>query len=165
MTDAQHPPLWYFGYGSNMNATIFLTRRQMHPLATRQGRLVDHRLTFNLPIGSGERGVANVAPEPGVHTWGVLYLLTSEECARLDRTEGVHLGLYERIAVSVLLDDHTDQLPAFTYRSSRTQPGRKPSARYLGLLLDGAIDHGLPESYVRLLRCFDLARDERVVAP
>jgi hypothetical protein len=144
-----------------MNGEIFLRRRQMHPLDTRPGRLDDYRLTFNLPIGPGERGVANVEPDPGVHTWGVLYLLTSEECDRLDRTEGVHRGVYERISVSVLVDQHTVQCPAFTYRSSSTQPGRKPSARYLGLLIDGATDHGLPERYVRLLRCFDLAWDER----
>jgi len=165
MIDTGHPPLWYFGYGSNMNDAIFLTRRQMHPLATQQGRLADHRLTFNLPIGPGERGVANVEPAAGVHTWGVLYLLTSEECDRLDRTEGVHRGVYERIPITVVPDDNADQLPAFTYRSSRTRPGRKPSARYLRLLVDGAIEHGLPESYVRLLRCFDLALDERATTP
>lgn len=161
MTDSAHHPLWYFGYGSNMSATTFLERRRMHPLATGTGRLLDYRLVFNLPIGPGERGVANVEPRAGACTWGVLYLLTAAECHRLDRTEGVHHGLYERLSVTILVDGDTQRVPAFTYRSSRTREGRKPSARYLGLLIDGAVKHALPASYVRLLRSFELAFDER----
>src|SRR5205807_3974084 len=71
-----HPTLWYFGYGSNMSRSIFCERRGMRPLATRWGWLEGYRLCFNLPIGPGERGVANLEPEAGARTCGVLYLLT-----------------------------------------------------------------------------------------
>jgi cation transport regulator ChaC len=160
MKDEHGAPLWYFGYGSNMHRSIFVERRQMHPLAVRSGRLDDYRISFNLPIGPGERGVANVEPQPGARTWGVLYLLTPEECDRLDRTEGVHRGVYARISVHVVVGNG-DPVPAFTYRSSWTREGRKPSARYLRLLVDGAIENGLPVEYVRFLEAFDLAWDER----
>jgi hypothetical protein len=160
MKDERGTLLWYFGYGSNMHSSIFVERRQMRPLAIRCGRLDDHRISFNLPIGPGERGVANIEPQPGARTWGVLYLLTPEECGRLDRTEGVHLGVYDRIAVTAVAGNG-ERVPAFTYRSSWTREGRKPSARYLRLLVDGAIEKGLPSEYVRFLEAFDLAWDER----
>jgi hypothetical protein len=52
-------------------------------------------------------------------------------------------------------------LEAWTYHSTHGKSGRKPSRRYLGLLLRGAHHHGLPASYVETLRLIELARDER----
>jgi hypothetical protein len=132
----------------------------MQPLATRPAYLDHYRLAFNLPVGPGERGVANVEPVPGARTWGVLYLLTADDCARLDRTEGVHLEFYRRVAVEVVVDG-AGRVPAFTYRSPHGVAGRKPSPRYLRLLVEGAGQHGLPDDYVRFLERFELALDER----
>jgi gamma-glutamylcyclotransferase len=146
-----------------MSRAVFRERRAMHPLATRHGWLDDHRLRFDLPVGPGERGVANVEPATGALTHGVLYLLTPADFDRLDWTEGVNLGLYTRIPVTVAVGDG-EPLAAFTYRSSRSSPGRKPSPRYMRLLLDGAAEHGLPPEYVQLLQSFELAVDEREAA-
>jgi len=143
-----------------MSRAIFTDRRGMRPLVTRCGRLEDHRLCFSLPVGPGERGVANIEPAAGSHVCGVLYLLTAAEFDRLDRTEGVPGGVYQRIAVEVVADGG-ERLSAFTYRSSFRGDGRKPSARYMGLLLDGAREQGLPIEYVRFLESFELAWDER----
>jgi gamma-glutamylcyclotransferase (GGCT)/AIG2-like uncharacterized protein YtfP len=151
---------WYFAYASNLNRAIFAERRGMRPLASRRARLDNYRLSFNLPIGPGERGVANVEPEAGAHVWGVVYLLGCEDCDRLDRSEGVHVGVYRRMAVDVMVDDEA-VIAAFTYRSSWTTEGRKPSARYLGLILEGAREHALPPEYVRFLEGLERARDER----
>ena len=153
--------IWYFSYGSNMHREIFASRRAMRPLATCCGHLENYRLCFNLPIGKGERGVANVEPETGARVCGVLYLLPPAEFDRLDRTEGVHFGAYDRIPVEVVTAGG-ERVGAFTYRSGRTREGRKPSPRYMGLLLDGARQHGLPAEYVGFLESFELARDERV---
>jgi len=159
MQSASDDFLWYFGYGSNMCPTIFLERRKMSPVETRWGWLNDYRLCFNIPVGPGERGVANVEPEEQARTCGVLYLLRTEDCERLDRSEGVHVGLYRRIPVEIVAGKH--QVTAFTYGSSLTQAGRKPSPRYIGLLLNGARYHGLPADYIRYLECVELALDER----
>jgi len=153
-------PLWYFGYGSNMCRGIFLGRRAMRPLATRTGRLDGHRLTFDLAIGDGERGVANLIADASAFTWGVLYQLTPAELERLDHTEGVQHGAYDRVPVTVVVTGGA-AIAAVTYRSRHRRPGRKPSPRYMGLLLDGAREHALPEDYVRFLRAFPLAIDER----
>ena len=60
--NAPDPTLWYFAYGSNLDPGTFLGRRRMRPLDTRVGRLDGFELRFDLPVGPGERGVANVAP-------------------------------------------------------------------------------------------------------
>jgi cation transport regulator ChaC len=153
-------PAWYFAYGSNMSRAIFCERRGMCPTVSRWGVLEGYRLCFDLPIGPGERGVANVVAEPGARTFGVLHLLTPTELDRLDRTEGVHVGVYERLVADVTADDGT-RLPAHVYRSMLAVPGRKPSARYLGLLLMGAREHQLPGEWIRFLETHELAHDER----
>jgi hypothetical protein len=90
----------------------------------------------------------------------VLYRISAGEAERLDRSEGVLGGLYRRIPVSVGTAEAA-RIDAFTYQSPYASPGRKPSRRYMGLLLEGAREHGLPAEYVTALRAFELARDER----
>jgi cation transport regulator ChaC len=160
MTDPAGP-LWYFGYGSNMNRSVFLGRRQMQPIDVRRACLPGYALRFNIPIGPGERGVANVEPLLESQVWGVAYLLTPADFDRLDRTEGVSAGLYQRHPVE-LMADGDERLQGFTYRSTLITEGRKPSLRYLGLLLEGARQHGLPTDYVTYLERLERAWDERV---
>ena len=152
--------LWYFAYGSNMSGAILRERRGLAPLACRPATLADYRLVFTLPIGPGERGVANVEPAPGESICGVLYLLSAEDCARLDRTEGVP-RFYQRHTVEVLASGG-ERIPSYTYRSEFRAEGRKPSARYLGLLLDGCREHCLPAEWVAWLEALPLAVDERL---
>jgi len=153
--------LWYFAYGSNMSPGTFLDRRKMQPVAVRPGYVDGYRLYFDIPVGPGERGVANLMLDPTARTHGVTYSLTPDDAERLDRTEGVPAGVYYREAVSTTLADGAS-VSAFTYRSTRTSAGRKPSARYIGILLDGARTHGLPDDYVRWLEAWELAVDERL---
>ena len=152
--------LWYFGYGSNTERGTFLGRRRMRPLEVRTARLDGFELRFDLGVGRGERGVANVAARKGDHVWGVLWRISHDQADFLDRTEGVHRGFYKRLAIEVATPAG-DAVPAFTYHSFRGRAGRKPSRRYLGLLLAGARQHGLPADWVERLRRFELARDER----
>ncbi len=153
-------PLWYFAYGSNLDPRTFLGRRGMQPLATRNVQLSDYRLVFDLAIGSGERGVANLLAEPGSTVLGVAYQISDGQAQRLDRTEGVPKS-YRRTAVELVADDLAERLSGFTYVSPHRKMGRKPSERYMGLLLHGARHHGLPDFYVEYLRNFELAVDER----
>jgi hypothetical protein len=53
---------------------------------------------------------------------------------------------------------------AWTLASGFAAKGRKPSARYIGLLLEGAREHGLPAEWIAHLESFELAVDERVEA-
>ena len=151
--------VWYFAYGSNMSPGTFVDRRGMRPLATRWGWLDGYRLRFDLPVGPGERACANVERAADARVAGVLYRISHDDAARLDRTEQV----YRRIPVEVVVDGD-ERVAAFTYESPVRVPRRRPSARYLGLLLDGARANGLPPAYVAWLEGFDLAFDERTAA-
>jgi len=154
------PTVWYFAYGSNLDPRTFLGRRRMKPIDTRIGVLRAYALCFDLPVGPGERGVANLRRASSATTWGVLYRITHDAFEWLDRTEGVPHGAYRRIAVEVECPDGS-MLSAHTYLSDRRRPERKPSRRYLGLLLAGARHHALPEAYIAQLRGLELAVDER----
>jgi hypothetical protein len=160
MGQAANPPLWYFAYGSNLDPGTFLGRRRMRPLTTEIARLDAWRLCFDLPVGPGERGVGNVRRDANSYIWGVAYQLAGSEASRLDGTEGVGRGAYQRVAVTVETPAGI-LIEAFTYHSPRGAKGRKPSRRYLGLLLTGARHHGLPRSYIEALRRAPLAVDER----
>ena len=151
--------LWYFAYGSNLDPRTFLGRRRMRPRDTRRARLDGYRLIFDLPIGKGERAVANLLPASESHVHGVAYSIGRIQAARLDRTEGVPRA-YQRVEVPLVFEDAQDS-DAFTYVSERRTPGRKPSERYMNLLLRGARHHELPQDYVAWLRSIDLAVDER----
>jgi gamma-glutamylcyclotransferase (GGCT)/AIG2-like uncharacterized protein YtfP len=152
--------LWYFAYGSNLCRATFLGRRRMQPLEIRVGRLEGYRLCFDLPVGPGERAVANLIADAAAHVWGALYHLTPDQCRHLDNTEGVPSGVYRRLAVTVSAAGGS-AVAAFTYESGLRAESRKPSPRYMNLLLSGAREHGLPAEYVAFLRSFALARDER----
>jgi len=154
--------IWYFAYGSNMCPATFLERRRLSPLASRRAYVDGYRLCFDIPVGPGERGVANLGADAAARTHGVAHLLTIEDATRLDATEGVPGGLYFRHPVDMITDDGV--VAGFTYRSTMTSPGRKPSARYIDILLDGARFHALPDEYLRVLEAFELAFDERIGA-
>ena len=156
----RHALNWYFAYGSNLDRGTFCGRRRMQPCDARRGCLRDFALRFDLAVGSGNRGVANLVSETGNAVWGVVYQISATECKRLDRSEGVHRGFYVRTQVKVELED-VDEIEAFTYTSSRGQTGRLPSARYLGLIVTGAIYHRLPGTWIDQLRAWPMAVDER----
>jgi len=152
--------LWYFAYGSNLDPETFEGRRRMRPLESCRACLVGFRLVFDLPVGPGERAVANLAADASSSLHGVAYRLAARDARQLDRTEGVHRGYYKRLPIQVTRDDGA-LLDAFTYVSPHGRPGRKPSARYLGMILRGARHHGLPEEWIATLERFELAVDER----
>lgn len=154
---------WYFAYGSNMDPDTFVGRRRMRPLDSLVTALEGWELRFDLPVGPGERAVANLHPDARETTWGVAHRLPDFDVERLDRSEGVDRGFYARRDVTVRTATGL-ALAAFTYESVHRMPARKPSARYLGLLLRGARHHGLPAEWIAHLEALDLAIDERLGA-
>lgn len=159
MTSSAEESLWYFAYGSNLDPGTFLGRRRMRPREVRVAILDGWRLVFDLPVGPGERAVANLLPVVDEAVTGVAYSISFRQSRHLDRTEGVPRA-YRRQQVELAGADG-EGFAAFTYVSPHRHAQRKPSRRYMALLLHGARHHGLPDAWIDHLQSFDLAHDER----
>ncbi len=146
--------VWYFAYGSNMQTATFRGRRGVVHARAVPARLPGWRLVLDkpplLPIGEA---MANVIPDTGAVVLGVAYEITPADLAHVDLTEGVLIGNYRRVAVSVTpLTSPLGPIPAFTLTSDRRDDTLLPSFRYMACLIAGAEEHGLPEEYVDFLR-------------
>jgi cation transport regulator ChaC len=145
---------WYFAYGSNMQTATLCGRRGIEFIQAIPARAPGWRLVFDkpplLPIGEG---FANIVPDPDGQVIGVAYEVAIEALETIDLTEGVLIGNYQRRAVEILPLAHEERaMEAFTLVSDRTDPTLRPSTRYMALLIEGAIEHGLPAEYVEYLR-------------
>lgn len=115
----------------------------MQPSDARRAHLRNFAIKFDLAVGTGNRGGANIVSHPTCEVWGVVYQISRAQIRRVDRSEGVHRGFYRRIPV--VITDDANEIAAFSYASTRGRQDRLPSARYLGLIVNGAIYHGLPQ--------------------
>jgi hypothetical protein len=142
--------LWYFAYGANMAEGLFVGRRGMTPTGREAGTLAGYRLAFDLPgIPLLEPAFANIYPALGEEVQGVLWRLNAEVLDRLDLQEGGG-DVYARLAVTVV-GRASGPVEAVVYRSARAPTQKRPSRRYLGLLLTGAREVGLDDAYIRWL--------------
>ena len=145
---------WYFAYGSNMQRATFCGRRGIEFRRAAAARVPGWRLVFDkpplLPIGEA---YANIVPDSGSEVLGVAYELPAAALQAIDLTEGVLIGNYQRRTVPIVpLAEQDTAFEAFTLTSERRDPGLLPSTRYMALLIEGAIEHGLPPAYVDFLR-------------
>lgn len=149
----------YFAYGSNLDPEQMSARCPGHRTIG-LARLPDHRLTFPLYSETWQGGVAGLSLAHGETVWGVLYELTDEDLAALDRYEGWRAAgdrhnLYDRDKLTVELvraDDGSEprRVRALAYLARPVHPAA-PSRRYMDTLLRGARHHRLPPEYVERL--------------
>lgn len=165
-------PVWYFAFGSNMNDRLFRERRHMTPLETRVARLDGFRLRFvvagkhrrgpwgfivnfaqrfdQIAAGGRKPGLSapsDIVARPGESVWGVAYLLSMREFARLDASEGRQ---YVHHWVDVV-DMEGRPVRAITFRVPYAVSEGRPSEGYIGLIRTAARERGLPEDYIALL--------------
>ena len=138
----------YFAYGSNLHMRQFKRRCPGSTVAGR-ARLADHRLAFTRYDTKRKGGVADIVPEPGAEVWGALYEIDGSDLAALDAYENVPRS-YRRETVTVV-DDAGALREVIVYIANQTGHFA-PSKQYLGLIVDSAIEHGLPDEYVESLR-------------
>jgi gamma-glutamylcyclotransferase (GGCT)/AIG2-like uncharacterized protein YtfP len=137
----------YFAYGSNMDPVRMRIRC---PGATSLGPalLRDHRLTFRRWL-AWRTGIGHVERAHGESVWGVLWEIDDGHERRLDRYEAVGRGLYTREFVQV---EHSGSLVESLIYLATPEGYKRPSRRYLALLVRGAKHHGLPADYQAALR-------------
>ncbi|KAF5562385.1 microsomal dipeptidase precursor [Fusarium napiforme] len=159
--------VWYFAFGSNMASTT-LKRRQLSPRDSRPVFVPSHVLCFDVfgvpymePAMAGirERTPADDAEAtPSVH--GMAYLLSREEYHRLIVSEGAGVAYVEMELIARICSTGftaraatCEEIPVRTLMARFPfRPEALPSVRYMGLLIQGAQESGLPSSYQDYLR-------------
>ena len=135
--------VWYFAYGSNMDAARLKQRctDKGAPILERvAGHLAGWRLAFNKRRRDRPReGAANVVEDPGGLVEGTLNRMPPEGLDLLDVDEGVSIGQYRRHSVRVLRVDMGVPVDAVMYVALPTvvATGLRPPRWYLEHLLAG----------------------------
>lgn len=134
--------IWYFAYGSNMNAARLadqrLKERAVQMGSRIGGRLDGWRLVFNKIARTPEGAAAgNIVEAPGEVVHGTLNQMPDAGLAVLDIWEGVAAGHYRRRVVPVVRADTAETVEAVTYIALKVGEGLRPTREYLGHLLAG----------------------------
>ncbi|XP_028317040.1 gamma-glutamylcyclotransferase a [Gouania willdenowi] len=142
----------YFAYGSNLLKERLQLKNPSAVFIT-TGRLKDYELNFGLwkehVDNSWHGGVATIQYHPGAEVWGVIWSLSIENLASLDRQEGVGVGIYSPLDVSVETDEGTMLCRTYQMNNFHSCP---PSPQYKQVVCMGAEENSLPEEYLKWLK-------------
>jgi gamma-glutamylcyclotransferase (GGCT)/AIG2-like uncharacterized protein YtfP len=151
----QHrPEVFVFAYGSNL-CMQRMRSRVLSAQAVSIGYVGYRRLVFH------KRGVDGSAKANAAYSavstdriWGVVYRLTTADKSILDEYESLGVG-YDQEEVDVV--HVAGSRPAWMYvaRSEAIAHSLLPYSWYHDYIVQGACQHGLPESYIDHLRSFE----------
>ena len=146
--------VWYFAYGSNLQSATLRGRRGVEVRRAVPVRADGWRLVFDKPRLFGDGSVANIVPDGDGHVLGVAFEIPVEDHAHVELTEGVAIGHYLRVELAVAPLATIDDAPrtALSLTSDQRNAALCPSTRYMGLAIEGALEHGLPDAHLEFLR-------------
>ena len=134
----------YFAYGSNIDENRMQERCPKSRLVGK-ARLEGYKISFSRYSGKWNGGVADIIEAENSHVWGILYEITEDDLARLDKFEG-HPNIYIRKKV-IVIDDNDQEIEAFAYEVVDKKDYIPPSPKYLSMLKSGAYKYNFPKSY------------------
>lgn len=113
--------------------------------------LEDHKVAFvsftENHASEAKAGGCQLESAPGQLLYGVLYEVSEEDVAYVDKLTRVEYGSYERRYLEVTGEDgHTYSTVAHTIKNPIGYS--KPSEAYMNHMIAGAKEHGFPEAYV-----------------
>lgn len=159
--------MYYFAYGSNLNARAVADWCRHHghrPLQLRGGKptiLDNYRMCFPIFSEYWGGGIGDIVYDPGKYTAGVLFDLTEAEMKVLDLKVGRKLegdkevGVYSRIDVKVAPMGRGESFNATTYQGVNIEKYHiPPTQNYMDLLIQGAYSHGLSMMWIAYLQSF-----------
>jgi gamma-glutamylcyclotransferase len=150
----------YFAYGSNM-LTERLRARDRCPSAIPVDAAVlrGHTLQF-WKISKDGSGKATIVRSQiaEAKVFGVVFEIVEAEKLNLDKVEGVGSGYEILNDLSVLLMSGEEVL-ARTYIGTALDQTLRPYDWYRAFVLAGAIQHGLPSSWIATLEATEFIRD------
>ena len=142
--------VYYFAYGSNMNSAQ-MQERIGSSTDLGKSKLENYGINFSKKSNDGT-GKASISPQAGSTVEGVLFRISQEQKAKLDRNEGVATQHYEVIPVDVKLGDRTIRAITYVAHRSKIQQGLRPSQDYLNKIVDGASAHGISTEHINRIR-------------
>jgi gamma-glutamylcyclotransferase len=146
----------YFAFGSNMLLER-LKKRAPSARVLGTASLSGYALRFNKLSKDGS-SKANIVPseDPREVVYGVLYNLDDNELPRLDKAEGVGNG-YNVHYLRVRRADAEAEEDAFAYLAApeAIREGLPPFQWYKDMVLEGATQNRLPQSYVLRIKAVE----------
>jgi gamma-glutamylcyclotransferase (GGCT)/AIG2-like uncharacterized protein YtfP len=140
----------YFAYGSNMHRRRIQSRA---PSARLLGaaRLTGYRLIFGRPPVTTLGGVASIAQARSRTIEGALFEMNEFDLdTRIAFFEGVREGVYKKVKVKINYQGRETE--AWTFVFAHRLPETAPDEAYMRAIIDGAIETGVSESYIEVLR-------------
>ena len=144
----------YFSYGSNMNGKQVNARCSNKPVALAVAKLSDYKVAFFGYSKIWDGAVETVITAPGHEVWGVVYELSLSDRDKLDDCQDVRIdgtGNFFQYPSEVVDADGKTYKVLFYKKDVLGEP-QKPSQEYLDFIVEGAIERGLPASYIEELR-------------
>ncbi len=134
----------YFAFGSNMCTARM---KQRIPSARVIGpATLPHWILVCNKLGRDGSAKANIVRRHGANVHGIIYALNANDLEILDRIEAG----YQRKTLKVI-SPASVSARAEAYVATRLTPDPLPYGWYKDLILSGAREHGLPESYLNFL--------------
>jgi gamma-glutamylcyclotransferase len=143
----------YFAYGIILNLEK-MNQKCTKPRVLGIAKLANHKIGFYEHSVIWDGAVETVVPDAQSDVWGVLYQLEPYAWDQLDNCEDVRLdgtGEYFHYPVEVF-DEHNEVREASMYKKARLGEPKLPSTEYLNIIIQGAKDQRLPESYIAMLQ-------------
>ncbi|XP_071769197.1 gamma-glutamylcyclotransferase-like [Centroberyx gerrardi] len=147
----------YFAYGSNLLTERLHLRNPSATFVT-TGSLKNHTIQFGHwtknfnGSNSWHGGVATIEKSEGEYVWGVIWRLSMENLISLDKQEGVSIGMYRPLEVTV--DTVEGEVLCRTYQMNNFTPYLTSDPYKLVVCL-GAKQHNLPLDYIKKLEAVE----------
>lgn len=137
----------YFAYGSNLLSRR-IKRRIFSASKVATATAEGYRLRFH-KRGQDGSAKCNIHRRAGSLVFGVVYEMDKAGKRELDRIEGAG---YKNKEIRVRNGER--QFRAYTYRATEAyiDNSLRPYRWYRQLVLEGALEHGFPEDYIRYIR-------------
>jgi gamma-glutamylcyclotransferase len=143
----------YFCYGDEMNGELIRSICD-NPVFVGIARLPDYRLVFVGHSKKWDGADEALVNSPGSEVWGVVYQLGLTDGDSLDLGKDIRLnGTGQRFhyPADVFASDGSSCSILFYQKAELGEP-KMPSREYLDFIVAGAVERGLPPSYVKELR-------------
>lgn len=153
----------HFAYGSNM-LTTRLQRRcpSARPIGAALAQSYHFCFCKRSIDGSGK---ATLIESPESQAYGVLFEIDDEDRENLDAAEGPGYDYLQDFRVLSYPLQRPQRASAYIAALHAVIPGLKPYDWYKALVIAGALEHGLPQAYIRKIRRVGAIRDVRKAAP